>query len=123
MNQGKEILLTDIQEILVTRESILKFDPSPNPYNPADYDVMDNAMKRRIKKEILLSKLKQKLLVKQDGLCPLCGEIIDLNLEDAERDHIIPKAMDGKDTVKNTMLIHKTCHLQKSAQDRKHIAY
>jgi RNA-directed DNA polymerase len=123
MNHGKEVLLTDIQEILVTRENTLKFDPSPNPYNPADYDVMDKAMKRRIKKEILLSKLKQKLLVKQNGLCPLCGEIIDLNLEEAERDHIIPKAMDGKDTIKNTMLVHKTCHLKKSAQDRKHIAY
>ena len=115
MNKGREILLTDIQEILINRENHLKFDPSPNPYNPDDYGIMDRTMKRKIKKEILMSKLKMALLVKQDGACPLCGQLIELSMEEAERDHIIPKSMGGEDTMQNTMLLHKTCHRKKTA--------
>jgi RNA-directed DNA polymerase len=88
----------------------MKFDPSPNPYNPADKDIFDKARKRAIKQENLLSKLKHKLLVKQGGYCVKCGDIIDLASEKVERHHIVPKAKGGKDTMKNTMLIHKTCH-------------
>ena len=119
MNNGVEVLIVDIQEILRQTENQLKFKPSPNPYNPGDYEVMDKAMKRKIKKEILLSKLKQKLLVQQDGRCIVCGELIDLTMEDAERDHIIPKYQGGEDSIKNTALIHKTCHKRKTAWDRK----
>lgn len=80
-------------------------------------------MKRKIKKETLLSKLKMALLVKQDGVCPLCGQLIDPSMEEAERDHIVPKSMGGEDTRKNTMLLHKTCHKKKTAWDRKQLAY
>lgn len=123
INDGNEILITDIQEILVNRENVLEFDPSPNPYNPADYAKVDGAIKRKIKQENLTSKLKMKLLRKQDGICPLCGDYIDLTVEEAERDHIIPLAMGGKDTQKNTMLLHKLCHKKKTAWDMKWIAH
>lgn len=115
MNNGSEILLTDIQEIKVNRENHLGFKPSPDPYNPDDYQIMDKAIKRKIKKETLMSKMKAALLVKQDGVCPLCGQIIDLSMENAERDHITPLSMGGLDTSKNTMLLHKTCHQKKTA--------
>ena len=101
--------------MLVDRENVLSFDPSPNPYNPTDYAKVDRAIKRRIKQENLTSKLKMKLLRKQNGICPLCGDYIDLTIEEAERDHIIPLAMGGKDTQKNTMLLHKVCHKKKTA--------
>lgn len=118
-SKGKEVLLVDIQEIKVARENQMKFEPSPNPYNPADKDIFDKSRKRAIKQENMLSKLKQRLLVKQDGYCVICGDVIELEGEKVERHHIIPKSKGGKDTMKNTMLIHKTCHDKITAWDRK----
>lgn len=40
-------------------------------------------------------------------------------MEKVERHHIIPKSKGGEDTMKNTMLIHKTCHDKITAWDRK----
>jgi 5-methylcytosine-specific restriction endonuclease McrA len=115
MRQGAEVLIVDIQEILVNRVNHLRFDNSPNPYNPKDYSIMDKAMKRLAKLDTRLSKLKVQLLIQQDGVCPRCGEVINLDVEAVERDHIIPKAEGGEDTKKNTVLLHKTCHQQKTA--------
>lgn len=122
MRNGKEILLCDIQEILVDRENTLPFKESPNPYNPDDYDKVDARLKRQAKQDKRLSLLKINLLRKQDGYCPLCGVIIDLNSEQVERDHIIPLKQGGADSFKNTALVHKTCHDRKTAFDRKLIA-
>ena len=63
------MLIVDIQEILVKRENTLRFTPSPNPYNPADYIYLDKAIKRRHKQDVLMSKLKLALLKSQDGVC------------------------------------------------------
>jgi 5-methylcytosine-specific restriction endonuclease McrA len=112
-------LITDIQEIKVSRENVLKFYPSPNPYNPDDYALMDKAMKRAILKDQRLSKLKRKLLASQNGLCAICGEIINLDEEAVERDHIVPKMEGGKDTFKNMAILHKVCHQKKTSWERK----
>lgn len=117
--EGKEILLADIQEILVVRENELHFADSPNPYNPEDAKYIDSRLKRMIKNEQRLSKLKVNLLRKQDGYCPLCGQIIILDQEAVERDHIVPISEGGKDTMKNTALVHKTCHRKKTSWERK----
>ena len=85
--------------------------------------MMDRAMKRLAKLDTRLSKLKVQLLIQQDGVCPRCGEVINLDVEAVERDHIIPKAEGGEDTKKNTVLLHKTCHQQKTAWERKWRAY
>jgi RNA-directed DNA polymerase len=119
----KEILITDIQEIKVQRENHLKFEPSPNPYNPEDYDVMDKIRKRQILKDTRLAKLKVALLKSQDGRCLKCSEIIDLEEEAVEIDHIIPKAEGGKDSRKNLMVLHKLCHQAKTSWERKWRAY
>lgn len=116
---GKEILLVDIQEILVDSENVLPFEINPNPYNPEHYDKVDARLKRQAKKDVRLSKLKVNLMRRQDGICPLCGTILILNEEDVERDHITPRAEGGADTFKNTALVHKTCHLKKTAFERK----
>lgn len=119
ISEGKEILLTDIQEILVVRENVLGFVDSPNPYNPEDSKDIDSRLKRMIKNEQRLSKLKVNLLRKQDGYCPLCGQIIILDQEAVERDHIVPLSEGGKDTTKNTAVVHKTCHSKKTSWERK----
>jgi RNA-directed DNA polymerase len=100
---------------VVVRENELHFIDSPNPYNPEDVKYIDSRLKRMIKNEQRLSKLKVNLLRKQDGYCPLCGQIIILDQEAVERDHIVPISEGGKDTMKNTALVHQTCHRKKTS--------
>jgi len=109
------VLICDIQEIKVNQEVELRFNPSPNPYNPEDYEFIDKRLKRQIKNDLRVSKLKQNLLRKQDGLCAICGQIINLDESQVERDHIIPLSEGGKDTMKNTALLHKYCHQRKTS--------
>ena len=66
--------LVDIQEILVKREMVLKFDPSPNPYNPEDYPETDKKIKSQIQKDQRLNLVKRNLAIKQKGLCTLCNQ-------------------------------------------------
>lgn len=56
--------------------------------------------------------------MKQKGICPICEQPLDLNVEDVERDHIIPIKDGGKDTFQNTQAIHKTCHDIKTSTQR-----
>jgi len=65
-----------IQEIKVKRESLLKFNPSPNPYDPLDQNVMDKKLRKLAMADLRLTKIKQRLLARQDGICPICGEIL-----------------------------------------------
>ncbi|WP_313890617.1 group II intron reverse transcriptase, partial [Aetokthonos hydrillicola] len=63
---------------------------------------------------------KAKLLKQQKGKCPWCG----LSFHDwdvLEEDHIIPKAIGGKDEYKNLQLLHRHCHDEKTAIDLKKI--
>ncbi|MDJ0725357.1 MAG: group II intron reverse transcriptase/maturase [Prochloraceae cyanobacterium] len=58
------------------------------------------------------------LLKKQKGKCAHCG--LWFNEGDTiERDHIIPKAIGGKDEYKNWQLLHRHCHDEKTKHDLK----
>jgi len=63
------------------------------------------------------------LLKKQKGKCPHC-EYIFRNEDVMEVDHIIPRAIGGKDEYKNLQLLHRHCHDVKTKTDleliRKH---
>ena len=118
-----ETLIVDLQEILRKQENTMKFNPSPNPYNPEDYEAFDTVLKRRLIKDARLSKQRQKLLAMQDGICPMCSTIIDLNEESVEVDHIMPKSEGGGDNLKNLAVLHKECHLKKTSWERKWRAY
>ena len=63
--------------------------------------------------------LKRRLLERQNGVCFICEESIDLALQrDAlEIDHIVPIASDGKDEENNFALTHEFCNRTKSASD------
>jgi RNA-directed DNA polymerase len=114
-----EIWAVDIQEIKVKRQSFLRFNPSPNPYNPDDQKVMDTKMKKLAKQDIRLTKLKQKLLARQDGICPICEQLLSWKSDQIETDHITPRAEGGKDKISNLRAIHRECHLQKTNMERK----
>ncbi len=57
-----------------------------------------------------------KLLKKQKGKCPLCGQYFTPD-DLIEVDHIIPKSKGGKDEYKNYQALHRHCHDVKSRND------
>jgi len=58
-----------------------------------------------------------KLLKLQNGKCPYCKTAFQWESV-MEVDHIIPKALGGKDAYNNLQLIHKHCHVSKTRIDR-----
>lgn len=56
------------------------------------------------------------LLKKQKGKCSWCGLTFQ-EWDEIEDDHIIPKALGGKDEWKNRQLLHQHCHIVKTASD------
>ena len=56
------------------------------------------------------------LLKRQKGRCPRC-ELLFRNEDVMEVDHIIPRAIGGKDEFKNLQLLHRHCHDVKTKAD------
>lgn len=47
----------------------------------------------------------------QRGICPICGELLEVsNNDNREIHHIVPKAWGGSDKVSNMTFIHENCH-------------
>ncbi len=63
-----------------------------------------------------LSNRKALLLKQQKGKCTKCGLSFQ-NWDVLEVDHIIPKALGGRDEWKNLQLLHRHCHDEKTAID------
>jgi RNA-directed DNA polymerase len=61
-----------------------------------------------------------KLLKQQKGICTLCKTRFQLDSV-LEVDHIIPRALGGKDRYSNLQLLHKDCHIKKTQIDRTNI--
>ena len=63
-----------------------------------------------------------KLLKQQKGICALCKTRFHMD-SIMEIDHIMPKALGGRDRYVNLQLLHKDCHIRKTEIDRKNIAH
>ena len=62
----------------------------------------------------------RKLLRRQNGNCNICRKPFDtFSSANWEIDHVIPKSCGGEDTYTNLQLVHKQCHLTKSATEAK----
>jgi len=57
-----------------------------------------------------------RLLQRQHGKCPWCG-LYFRDGDKLERDHIIPRALGGKDAYVNWQMLHRHCHDRKTAGD------
>ena len=62
-----------------------------------------------------------KLYKSQDGICPMCKHHFD-TFSKLEVDHVVPRALGGKDTYSNLQLLHESCHLKKTAADKLEIS-
>jgi len=56
------------------------------------------------------------LLRKQKAICPMCKKKFT-SMDKMEVDHIIPKNKGGKDLYSNLQLLHRSCHVEKTAAD------
>ncbi|BAQ18356.1 HNH endonuclease [Methyloceanibacter caenitepidi] len=73
-------------------------------------------------RKTLTRKQKADIFVREDGICHICGERIDAVKEPWHADHVIPRAISGKDTLEEYKPAHLDCHGEKTSQDRKDIA-
>lgn len=70
----------------------------------------------RLKSTFTLSIQVRTLLRKQNAICPMCK--IPFTCQDRmEVDHIIPKSKGGADLYKNKQLLHRLCHISKTAKE------
>ncbi len=72
----------------------------------------------RMGKNPMMPARKAKLLKTQKGKCNWCN-LMFRHGEVMEEDHIIPKAIGGKDNYKNLHLLHRHCHDEKTKNDLK----
>lgn len=72
----------------------------------------------RTGKSILLPSNKARLIREQNGRCGICKRYF-LPDDIIERDHIIPKALGGKNLRSNVQAVHRYCHLSKTSQELK----
>jgi RNA-directed DNA polymerase len=70
----------------------------------------------RTGKSALLPPIKARLIKEQKGRCGICGEYF-LPDDIIERDHIVPKALGGKNRRDNVHAVHRYCHLTKTGAD------
>lgn len=67
-------------------------------------------------KSVLIPPIKARLIKEQNGRCGICGEYF-LPDDIIERDHIVPKALGGKNLRDNVQAVHRHCHLNKTVTD------
>lgn len=87
--------------------------------SPDDPTLKEYWHKRDLAKIKTMKTSLRKLALKQEGLCPQCGESLFVE-EDIEKHHIMPRKIGGPDTDDNKVLLHYLCHQQISAYQRKY---
>jgi RNA-directed DNA polymerase len=97
------------QDIKIKRHTLIQPDKSP-------YDGNWVYWSTRRGNDIGTPTRVAKLLKKQKGKCPHCGQYFTSS-DLLEVDHIIPRSQGGKDEYKNLQLLHAHCHDIKSRYD------
>ena len=79
--------------------------------SPDDPRLKDYWAKRQATGAKNLTRSKQKLVKRQHGRCPQCGEML-FNEEELQIHHLRARSEGGKDTYSNLALVHLLCHQQ-----------
>jgi RNA-directed DNA polymerase len=96
-------------DVEIKRHTLVKPDKSP-------YDGDWVYWSTRRGQDIEVPTRVAKLLKKQKGKCPYCGQYFTSD-DLLEVDHITPRSQGGKDEYKNLQLLHAHCHDVKSRYD------
>lgn len=72
---------------------------------------------KRCGKSLIIPNIQARLIKEQNGRCGLCGKAF-LPEDIIERDHIIPKALEGKNLITNIHAVHNYCHIEKTNSER-----
>ncbi|OUL34467.1 group II intron reverse transcriptase/maturase [Nostoc sp. T09] len=99
----------------ITRHCLVKGTSSPD-----DPTLKEYWLSREKDKSKNLTKSLEKLALKQDNRCPLCGDSL-FNGETLHRHHKIPRHQGGQDTYANLQLVHYYCHQQIHSSQKKSI--
>lgn len=75
---------------------------------------------KRTGNSVLIPSYKSRLIKRQKGRCGICKDFF-LPDDVIERDHIIPKALGGKNILANVHAVHRYCHLKKTKEEIKRI--
>jgi len=67
----------------------------------------------RTSRSLLIPPNKSRLIREQKGRCGICRNFL-LPDDIIERDHIVPKALGGKNLRSNVHAVHRHCHLTKT---------
>lgn len=91
----------------IRRHELIKYNNSPFNATLKEY------YERRDIKEFERNSVEfyQKLAKKQKYKCPFCGMSIINFKESIERHHKIPRVQGGDNTIKNSLLVHNSCHI------------
>ena len=109
------------EEVLINAAKdvpIIRYEKVKGGYSPLDPEQSEYWSKRKTKMgktRFAEGSKYEKIYKKQKGICPVCGEPIDLE-DDFELHHIIPIKDGGTNADKNLVFLHKHCHKAKHKQ-------
>ena len=72
---------------------------------------------KRSGKSPIIPDIKARLIKEQNGRCGICNKLF-LPDDIIERDHIVPKALGGKNIRNNVHAVHNYCHMEKTNSER-----
>lgn len=105
--EGDVVLLFQLGWVKISRHTMVS--SGINPYLIENEPYYTSRTKSNARHSTKLNKCKSRLLIKQEGICPVCKEIL-LNGEDLEIYHRKARKDTGSGTVKNLLLLHVSCH-------------
>jgi len=106
--EKKPVEIFDITGVSIKRHVKVR---DLNPYLSENYEYFEKRKKKAIYTNILFNPYILKVLDKTKGLCKVCNETIETQ-DEFEVHHILPKKQGGKDSIKNLLVLHKSCHHQ-----------
>jgi RNA-directed DNA polymerase len=103
------IRLVSAAKIPITRH--VKVTATANPFDPKWERYFEKRLETKMRADLNGSRLMLHLWQSQQGICPVCAEVIT---EETgwENHYIIYRVNGGADTLDNRVLLHPTCHKQ-----------
>lgn len=105
---GRRITLAQLGATKIVYHTVCR---TLNPFLPEHAGYYRSREVEQARRSVLLNAQRTALLKKRGGICPVCDTAL-LGGEPLEVHHITPRSLGGKDTLRNLLLLHRTCHQQ-----------